>query len=318
MINYVLIIFILIASELIYFRIADHLNIIDKPNERSSHSKVTLLGGGVIFYTSILVYFLLQGFNYPWFFIGFTLIAAISFADDVKQQSLLLRLFVQIASVVLLLQQLNLFSQPLYVFLIVLVVCIWILNAYNFMDGINGITGGYSFILMLTFWYLNTFVVQFVDNELIYTLFIALVIFLFFNFRTKAKCFAGDVGAISLAYIVVFILGLLILKTNDLSYIVLLAVYGVDSGLTIIHRLILKENIFKPHRKHLYQILANEMRFSHLTVSIIYMSIQLLVNIGFMFFDNKYIYSSIIILILSVTYYLLVRKHFHLHDNNDD
>jgi len=55
----------------------------------------------------------------------------------------------------------------------------------------------------------------------------ALLVFNFFNFRKKAKCFAGDVGAISIAFVIVFMMGLLILKTKDISYIVLLGLYGV-------------------------------------------------------------------------------------------
>jgi len=184
------------------------------------------------------------------------------------------------------------------------------------MDGINGITGGYSLVLSVTLLYINQFQQRFVDSELIYTIILALVVFLFFNFRKKAKCFAGDVGSVSIAFILVFLLGLLIVRTNDFSYLVLLSVYGVDVVLTIIHRLILKENIALPHRKHAYQIMANELKISHVAVSMIYISLQALICIGlFVFKCCSYYYLFTIIAILSIAYVLFKKKNYHLHQH---
>ena len=70
---YLLILVLLFLAELFYFRIADRCNIIDKPNERSSHTKVTLRGGGIIFYFGALAYFLTSDFEYPWFLLALTL-----------------------------------------------------------------------------------------------------------------------------------------------------------------------------------------------------------------------------------------------------
>ena len=81
---YWMVLVLLFLAELFYFRIADKCNIIDKPNERSSHTKVTLRGGGIIFYFGAFAYFLTSGFEYPWFLLALTLVTFISFVDDIK------------------------------------------------------------------------------------------------------------------------------------------------------------------------------------------------------------------------------------------
>ena len=311
---YILIILLLFAAELLYFRIADHFNIIDKPNERSSHTSVTLRGGGVLFWVGVLFYFLMSGWHYPWFFAGLTLVAAISFADDVKLQSPIVRLVLQFIGLLLMSIQWQLFDFSWIIVVLVIVVSVGVLNAFNFMDGINGITGGYSLAVLASLWYVNNYVTAFVDNNLIYLVFLALLVFNFFNFRIKAKCFAGDVGAVSIAFILIFILGMLIIKTGDLSYIAFLLVYGVDSVLTIVHRILLKENITEPHRMHLYQLLSNELKVPQLLVSTIYAVLQLLISFGFiMFYSVSLWYLVIVAVLLTVVYLIIKRKYFHLH-----
>lgn len=312
--TYIFIFIFLLVVELAYFKIADKYNIIDKPNERSSHTKVTLQGGGIVFYFGMLIYFMLSKFEYPYFFVGLTLISIISFTDDIKQQSPKLRLLIQFAALILVFFQLQVLDYPWYFIIMALVVCTGILNAFNFMDGINGITGGYSTAVIASFWYINNFIVEFVNNQLIYIVLLSLLVFNIFNFRKKAKCFAGDIGAISMAFIVLFLLIMLIVKTHDFNYIALLLVYGVDTVLTIIHRMILKENITQPHRKHLYQILANELKNSQLVVALIYALIQVLVFIGLIVFKQySFLYISVVSIILTAIYIVLKKKYFHLH-----
>jgi len=314
---YILLIIALFAAQLAYFRVADFFNIIDKPNLRSSHTQITLLGGGILFYIGLLLYFGLEGFRYPWFFVGLTMITMVSLADDIRPRSAKLRLVIHFTAMAFMFYEWGLFQMPWYFTLIALILCTGILNAYNFMDGINGMTGGYSLIVAVGLWYINSYFIAFVDNELIYTLILSLLVFSVFNFRTKAKCFAGDVGAISVAFILVFLLGQLILKTGDFSYIVLLAVYGVDTVLTIIHRLILKKNIFTAHRKHAFQLMANELKIPHLLVSSFYMLLQSLVIIGFLVFKTwSYIYLGVIIFTLSLAYFLFIDHFFHLHKDS--
>lgn len=312
--NYIFIFLLLIIAELVYFKLANHFNIIDKPNERSSHTRITLRGGGIVFYIGVLLYFALEGFQYPWFFAGLTFIAAISFADDIRPQSSKLRLVVHFVAMALMFYQWNLFSLSWYFTIFALIFCTGVLNAYNFMDGINGITGGYSMVVAGALLYINVYQIPFVDNQFIYILLLALLVFNFFNFRPKARCFAGDVGAISIAFIFVFLLGLLIIKTGDLSYLVLLSVYGVDTVLTIIHRLILKENILQPHRKHAYQIMANELKIPQVLVSLVYILLQAVIAVGlFIFKLHSYDYLLVVIILLSLVYFLFKKKYFHLH-----
>jgi len=305
--NYIFIFLLLFVAELAYFRVANHFNIIDKPNQRSSHTRITLRGGGVVFYIGALLYFVLQGFQYPWFFGGLTMLSFISFADDVRPQSSKLRLLIHFTAMGLMFYQWGLFELPWYFSVCALVVSTGILNAYNFMDGINGITGGYSLVVASALLYINIYRVQFIDNELIYCVILSLLVFNYFNFRTKARCFAGDVGSISIAFILLFLLGKLIIATNDISYIVLLGVYGVDTVLTIIRRLQLKENIFEAHRKHVYQLLANEIKLPHVWVSTIYASLQALIIVGFLLLESySYWYPCVVVGVLAIGWYAVV------------
>ena len=311
---YLIVLVLLFFAELFYFLIADKCNIIDKPNERSSHTRITLRGGGIIFYFGVLAYFLANHFEYPWFMLALTLITFISFIDDIRSTSQALRLVFHFFAMALMFYQWGLFSFPWWTILVALIICTGIINAYNFMDGINGITGGYSLVVLGALAYINTKIIAFVEADFIYTSLCAVVVFNFFNFRKRAKCFAGDIGSVSIAFIVLFLIGKLIIKTEDFSWIILLVVYGVDSVLTIIHRLMLHENIGLPHRKHLYQIMANELKMPHVAVSSVYMVIQALVIVGYFYFQAYgywYLLSSI--LVLSILYVLFMHKFFNLH-----
>ena len=311
---YIIILVLLFVAELFYFRVADKCNIIDKPNERSSHSRITLRGGGIIFYFGALAYFLSNHWEYPWFMLALTLITFISFVDDIRSTSQGLRLVFHFTAMALMFYQWGLFSLSWWWIIIALIICTGIINAYNFMDGINGITGGYSLVILGALAYINSEIITFVEPALINTVLCSVLVFCFFNFRKKAKCFAGDVGSVSIAFILLFLIGRLIIKTEDFSWIILLSVYGVDSVLTIIHRLMLHENIGLPHRKHMYQLMANELKIPHVGVSLIYMAAQALVILGyFCFVGYGYWYLLGIIVLLSGIYVLFMRRYFHLH-----
>ena len=311
---YIIILVLLFVAELFYFRVADKFNIIDKPNERSSHSRITLRGGGIIFYFGALAYFLSNHWEYPWFMLALTLITFISFVDDVRSTSQGLRLVFHFTAMALMFYQWGLFSLSWWWIIIALIICTGIINAYNFMDGINGITGGYSLVILGALAYINSEITTFVEPALINTVLCSVLVFCFFNFRKKAKCFAGDVGSVSIAFILLFLIGKLIIKTEDFSWIILLSVYGVDSVLTIIQRLMLHENIGLPHRKHMYQLMANELKIPHVGVSLIYMGAQALVILGyFCFVRYGYWYLLGIIVLLSGIYVLFMRRYFHLH-----
>lgn len=302
---------ILIILELLYFKIADRFNIIDKPNQRSSHSTITLRGGGVVFYFGALAYFIWSGFQYPWFFLGLTMMTIVSFLDDVFTLSNKIRLLVHFASVLLMAYQLNVFSMPWYFLIITFIIVVGVINAYNFMDGINGITACYSLAVGLLLMIVNN-KLDFLPQELLVFTLLGVLVFTFFNFRTKAKCFAGDVGSVAIAYILLFALGALILKTGNLIYILFLSVYGIDAVWTIIRRLMLKENIFEAHRSHLYQYMGNEAGINKLLISFLYGVIQLGIGLAVIEFSNKsydiQLYFSLgLLFVLSLVYLILKR-----------
>lgn len=306
---------LLILLELLYFRIADRFNIIDKPNERSSHKQIVLRGGGIIFLIGAWIWSAFFGFQYPWFLIGVTLVALVSFIDDIRSLPDSLRLVIQFVAMFLMFYQFGILNwQSWWIILLALVVCVGISNAYNFMDGINGITGGYSIAVLLPLVYLN-YKTPFIEQNFLWVTLMSLLVFCFFNFRKRAKCFAGDVGSLSIAFIIVFALGKLILQTGDFTYIVFLAIYGVDSVFTICHRILLHENLGKAHRKHAYQLMANELHIPHIVVSSFYMALQLLISFGMILLPiNHWLYLVMVITVLCGTYVLFIKRYYHLHE----
>ena len=306
---------LLFVMENIYFKIAEKYKIIDVPNERSSHHAITLRGGGVIFYLGVLVYGLTFGFFAPWFLCGLTLVAVVSFLDDMHPLSAKLRLLVQALALLLLMVQLGMHEVSWGYVILALFVCLAILNIYNFMDGINGITGGYSLVVLLALWAINKWVVQIAPAGFIPVIILSLLVFNFYNFRIHAWCFSGDVGAVSIAFILLFLLGTFIVRTGEISALILFGVYGIDGVLTIIHRLMLKENIGQPHRKHLYQLLANEGKVPHLSVSLIYMAVQALVSAGYLlvavYLPSYTLLYAIASVILLVAIYLPLRRKYY-------
>ena len=312
---YAIILVLLLGVELFYFKIADKCNIIDKPNLRSSHTRITLRGGGIIFLVSAWIWAVFFGLVFPWFLIGLTAIAGISFIDDIHSVPNRIRLAVQFVAMLLMFQDFGILNpESWWMIVIALVLCVGIINAYNFMDGINGITGGYSLSVLLPLIYLNA-KLDFVENSFLVVVLMGVLIFNFFNFRKKAKCFAGDVGSVSIAFIILFALGKLILFTGDFTYILLLAVYGVDSVLTIVHRMMLHENIGEAHRKHAYQLMANELKIPHVVVAAVYMCLQLSVSFGLILLPvNHWGYFVVILSVLAMVYVLFKKKYYHLHE----
>lgn len=319
--EYSLIAILLLIIELVYFRIADKYNIIDKPNQRSSHSTIVLRGGGIIFLIGMWVWSVFFGFEYPWFLCAVSLIAGISFIDDIHSLQDSVRLVIQFVAMGLMFYELGMLQWEFWwVVLLGLIVCVGATNIINFMDGINGITAGYSLSVLVPLVLLNI-KHSFIEESYLVVAILSILVFSIFNFRQrgKAKCFAGDVGSIGIAFIMLFAIGMLIMKTRDITYLILLLVYGVDGCLTICHRIMLHENLGEAHRKHVYQLMANELRISHPLVSIIYMSIQLIISIGFIYlcpntFICHWIYLIIALIILSIAYVAFKKKYYHLHE----
>ncbi|WP_336528567.1 glycosyltransferase family 4 protein [Bacteroides acidifaciens] len=320
-VTYGIIFMILLALELAYFKIADRFNIIDKPNERSSHSTSVLRGGGIIFLLSLWIWSVFYGFQYPFFLLAVTLIAGVSFIDDIRSLPDSVRLVAQIVAMTMMFGQLNILHWNMWwIVIIALIVCVGASNVVNFMDGVNGITGVYAMASLVPLALLNN-TIYFVNQSLIYVVLIADVIFCLFNFRPKgkAKCFAGDVGSIGVAYILLFMIGLLVLTTGDVTYLIFLLVYGVDGCLTICHRILLHENLGEAHRKHAYQIMANELKIGHVKVASLYMMVQLVLSLGFIYLCPDTIFAHWVYLIgafvvLAIAYVLFMKKYYHLHE----
>jgi UDP-N-acetylmuramyl pentapeptide phosphotransferase/UDP-N-acetylglucosamine-1-phosphate transferase len=275
---YALISIALFLSLLVYFKLADYFNIIDKPNERSSHTVTTIRGGGIVFPLALIFYTFLFGQVSYILISGALAISLISFLDDLYTLPSRTRVIIHLLSVSTLIYVSNgIYSCPMWLIPIFFILVIGCINAYNFMDGINGITGLYSLVAFGSLYYVNRFENS-IDGDFILTGILACIVFLYFNFRKRAKCFAGDVGSVSVAFWIIVIIILLILDTGNLKYVLFLSVYGTDAILTIIHRLILKQNIFDAHRLHFYQILANDQKIPHLYVSAVYAGLQLFLN----------------------------------------
>ena len=324
---YLIIAVLLIAAELLYFRIANHFNIIDRPNERSSHSSIVLRGGGIVFTLSVIVWAVVMAVQgndivpYLPFVGGLVLIAGVSFWDDVHSLPDSVRLVAQFMAMALMFWSMGIMHWDMWwIVPLALIVCVGAMNIINFMDGINGITAGYALAVLVPLLLLNRRM-GFVEGSYLVVAIIGVLVFCFFNFRPKgkAKCFAGDVGSIGIAFVLLFAIGRLIVQTGDVTYLTLLLVYGVDGCCTIIHRIMLHENLGQAHRKHAYQLMANELGMSHVVVSLLYMLMQLVVSLGFIYLcPNKMLahwgYLICVGLVLAGMYVLFMKKNYHLHE----
>ena len=333
LLTYAIIFVLLLVLELLYFRIADRCNIIDKPNARSSHTKVVIRGGGIIFLLGMWLYAAFFGLELWSFLLGITLAAGISFVDDIHSLPDSVRLVAQFVAMGLMFLQLGLFDGfhvsgsmfqgiilPLLIVIAALIVCVGATNIYNFMDGINGITGGYSLAILIPLLLMNGRE-GFIEGSFLVVAILSVLVFCLFNFRprNRAKCFAGDVGSVGIAFILLFAIGSLVMKTNDITWLVFLIVYGVDGCLTIVHRILLHENLGEAHRKHAYQIMANELGMSHVTVSLIYMVLQLVISLVFIYIIPDtvlahWIYLVGVVVVLALAYLLFMKRYYHLHE----
>lgn len=313
----------LFLLNIVYFHIADRFQIVDKPNERSSHTLSTIRGGGIIFPIAWFCFFVISKGLYPWFTAGLTIITVVSFWDDVRSLNSGVRLLAHLIAFALCFYELGLWtSLPIWAMIPLFIGCIGALNIVNFMDGINGITGMYALSILVP---VVLYAIAYNGVTVLspwFVVLLSILVFGFFNFRKKARCFAGDVGSVSMGFILIFlVLGLmfgrwsletmtifpsLTLVSFEPKYILLLAVYGVDGVLTIIQRLNNRENIFKAHRKHLYQMLVNEKGWPHLVVAGIYATIQTMINVWVIFYEVSF-YQTVGLIIGLCLIYVLVK-----------
>ena len=312
---YLTLFIVLLTFEYAYYSSAMRLGILDRPHHQSSHKGTVVRGGGIVFYVAYLLWSITHDFSWHGGLIGLTIISIVSFIDDVRDVNPKIRLICQFTAIMMLFYHSGLIQHPLHVILILSIMCVGALNVYNFMDGINGMTGGYSMVVSLVLLYVNENVVHYAQSSLIIYVILSLIVFNLFNFRHHAKCFAGDVGSLSIGFILIYLLLRLCLRGDSMSWIAMFSVYGVDGGLTILHRVLLKENLMKPHKKHAYQIMANELKMPHLLVSGIYMGLQTVCCAWYIAYPGYLSLFSQIIL-LSAMYVLFMRKYYHLHVTN--
>lgn len=277
--DYGLLTILLLGLELLYIRMARHFHLFDVPNERSLHQTTkTVRGGGIILYLAVISTVFTGTFDQPWFVGGLTVLVLISFSDDLMGIPVPFRLFAQSLAVSMLLVQAGTFPINGWVFPALLLVGVSILNAYNFMDGINGITAFYSLVTVGTLWYLQRDDIT-GDSPISYpSVFVALLVFSFFNARPTAICFAGDVGSTGMGFILFYSLLTVINERHTYLPLLLLAVYGTDSLLTIIYRINMRQNIFQGHRTHLYQLMVGRRGWPHLGVATGYALVQAGIN----------------------------------------
>lgn len=305
MMSYIFLFLALSGVMVGYIVFAKQMGIIDKPNERSSHKKPTVRGGGVIFPVAVLLWALL--FDHTvWYFVSAVLLMGIlGFFDDRYSLSQLPRLIIQSLGVLLVLVEIGLLALPLFYAGIAFILIAGWLNTFNFMDGINGISVLYAASVLIGVYLFKDEIPE-IQLSLVYTVGLSLIVFGWFNVRKNAIAFAGDVGSLSMGLILAYFVSVLILSTGRWEFILFLSVYGVDSVLTILHRIKKRENIFKAHRSHLYQYLANEMKWNHLSVSGLYATLQLGVIAGLYITDPSYwpLYAPVILIILGSAYIL--------------
>ena len=278
-------------------------------------------GGSILFLIGIWIWSAFFGFQYPWFLAGLTLVAGISFVDDIHSLPDLVRLVAQFAAAAMAFYQLGILHWSMWwIILLALIVYVGATNVINFMDGINGITAGYSLAVLIPLALVNTNGI-FVEQSLIISTVLASLVFCIFNFRPKgnAKCFAGDVGSIGIAFIILFLLGNVIIRTMDITWLIFLLIYGVDGCLTIVHRIMLHENLGEAHRKHAYQIMANELKVGHVKVALLYTVMQLVISLGFIYLcpDTVFahwLYLVGVLAVLAIAYILFMKKYYHLHE----
>ncbi len=324
-VTYFLISLVLLSLMLFYFKVAKYFDVVDYPVNRSSHNRPTIRGGGIIFPVAILIWFMINGWKEPLAVAGLMVISIISFVDDIKSLPYSIRILFHFVAIALLF---NGILPTIYWYWIAaaLILTVGWINAFNFMDGINGITAFYSLVLLGSFSLLNNAKVlllpifkntfpekweSFLPSGLVGILFISVMIFAVFNVRKRAVTFAGDVGSISMAFLQSWMMISLMIATKQAYWILFFAVYGIDATITILIRIRRKENILKAHRLHLYQLLANEKRWSHLKVSALYAFIQLFVNLLtiFLYFSELLdlkVFISINLVLLML--YVMVRR----------
>ena len=288
---------------------------------RSMHRQFTPTGGGIVWVVAALIGIVIL-WNWAqtgtWiFFFGIIFLAIISYIDDIHPLPPVPRLISQIIVMTLTFKQLF-YPQAIDIYLIVIFCGVGIINAINFLDGICGMLALYGIVITGSLIYAlslhSTPSTEYFLPLLIIVL-IGQAIFAVFNLRDTV--FAGDLGSITLGYILVSATITLILATRDGSYIVFFSVCIFDTGLTTLHRLFSGYSILQPHRTNIYQLLTIQYKLPQVVVSIIYALLQMLINALFFLIPptQHWTYFLLIATLLTITYFF-VRFSFPNNKSN--
>jgi UDP-N-acetylmuramyl pentapeptide phosphotransferase/UDP-N-acetylglucosamine-1-phosphate transferase len=222
------------------------------------------------------------------------MLGAISFMDDLKHVNAKLRVSFHFVAAGMLMIDTGFIYQPWYALILAYLLIVGYINAGNFMDGINGMTAFFhiitfgSFILMENVAFFNPATVTLESSAFSLTLFppgfvellfLSVLVFAYFNARTKALVFAGDTGSISLSFLVAYLLVGLMLATGSYFWLLFIATYGIDTSYTMIVRLRKRQKPLEAHRTHLHHLLVDVKGCPHLMIAATYAIIQLIINV---------------------------------------
>lgn len=313
----------LLIAETLYILLARHFAIGQIVEPRSSHDRFTLTGGGVIFPLAMLLFALLFPESLSRLTIlmlgGMCVLATVSMIDDIKPLSPVIRLIVQII-VVSVVYSNWCAPETATIYILLLLFGVGFINAFNFLDGINGIMSAYALVTFGAITYAYRLIPLAPDDylyQIIILLSIAVIVFSIFNLRRRAVIFSGDVGSITLGYIILFLMWELISRTGNAVYLVFLIVCAVETVLTILGRLFEGANIFIPHRRFLFQMLVNEGGYPNYVVALSYAGVQLAIDIVFFIIPvyMQWVYAITVTTVL-VTAYFLMKSRLIMHRNS--
>ena len=251
---------------------------LDIPNQRSLHAKPTPKLGGLAIMTSVIFSAILYCTELLYLVPFLLALIALSLLDDLVSVKPLIRLAIHFLTAITFLFALDL--QTNYLFLIILLFfLVWMINLYNFMDGSDGLAAGMSIIGFGCYAILSIII-----GDLDFAIFNIIIItacigFLFFNFP-PAKIFMGDTGSIPLGFLcgALGIIGWYKLLWPLWFPLVVFSPFIIDSGITLLKRLINKESLMDAHRSHYYQR-AILIGYSHKQVALFSYGLMICVGI---------------------------------------
>lgn len=296
--------FVSVSLTLISIKYAVSNSIMDVPNFRSSHTIPTPRGGGIsfviTFLTSILVILFFKQIEFGFglaFFIGCLIVAIVGYVDDLGHVDSKLRLFFHFTAALILVQSVSgLHIVELYNvmvdfdilgYVIAVLIIVWMLNLFNFMDGIDGLAGAESLsVLFITAFFLENYYPD--SNLLIFHLILGFSIlgFMVFNFP-PAKIFMGDAGSGFLGFVLA---GLMLKEAHIVAdmfwiWLTMLGVFIVDATYTLVVRIVERQKIFDAHRTHAYQKAAIKYK-SHrkVTLAVVFINLVWLAPVSCLIF----------------------------------